>query len=216
MKPQAILFDLDGTLLDTTEDIAAATNRSLERFGYAPKEIGFFPLAVGDGARMLIRRCLEGEAHPQSAEADLLTAFLEDYSRNLMVHTRPYAGIPELLDELRARDIRLAVLSNKPDAMTKYLVRELLGDDRFEIAAGATPEFPKKPDPVAALDIAQRMGLTPDQFLYVGDTGTDMQTAVGAGMRAVGVLWGYRGRDELEQNGATCLIARPGELCSYV
>ncbi len=212
MNTQAILFDLDGTLLDTTEDIAGATNRSLQCYGYPAKELDFFPLAVGDGARMLIHRCLDGHEHSQQVEGDILAAFLEDYSKNLMVATHPYPGIPELLAALSERGLPMAVLSNKPDIMTKHLVHELLGDDLFEVVVGATPEFPRKPDPASTLNIATRLNVQPADFLYVGDTGTDMQTAVAAGMRPIGVLWGFRDAEELEQNGARHLIAQPNEL----
>jgi len=212
MNTQGILFDLDGTLLDTTEDLAGATNRSLQRYGYPAKELDFFPLAVGDGARVLIQRCLDGQEHSRQVEDDILAAFLEDYSQNLMVATSPYPGIRQLLAALHERRLPMAVLSNKPDIMTKHLVHELLGDDLFEVVVGATPEFPRKPDPASTLNIATRLNVQPADFLYVGDTGTDMQTAVAAGMRPIGVLWGFRDAEELEQNGARHLIAQPNEL----
>lgn len=216
MRTQAILFDLDGTLLDTTLDIAGATNRTLRRFGYPEKTLDFFPLAVGDGARMLIRRCLEHQDHTEQTADDILAEFLTDYTENLAVATHPYPAIRELLDHLRERGVRMAVLSNKPDAMTKHLVRDLLGNGLFEVVVGTTPEFPRKPDPASALDIARRMGVPPRDFLYVGDTGTDMQTAVGAGMLPVGALWGFRDADELGQNGAQHLITLPGQLLELV
>ncbi len=212
MSIQAILFDLDGTLLDTTADIAGATNRSLQHFGHPTKDLDFFPMAVGDGARMLIRRCLNDADHTQRTEDDILAAFLDDYSTNLMVATHPYPGIHELLAALRERGQRMAVLSNKPDAMTKHLVGELLGSDLFEAVAGASPEFPRKPDPASALHIAAQLSIPPEDVLYVGDTGTDMQTAVAAGMPPIGVLWGFRDADELSRNGARHLISTPAEL----
>ena len=173
-------------------------------------------MAVGDGARMLIRRCLADQDHAQQTEEDILAAFLADYAENLKVATHPYPGIRELLTTLHERGLRLTVLSNKPDAMTKHLVRELLGNNLFEAVAGATPEFPKKPDPASALHVAAQLDVPPNDFLYVGDTGTDMQTAVAAGMPPVGVLWGFRDADELTRNGARHLIGNPAELLNLL
>ena len=141
--------------------------------------------------------------------------YRDDYSRNWNVDTRPYAGIEQMLDELAARKIKMAVLSNKPDEFTQLCVRHYFGRWSFGAVIGASAAFKHKPDPAPALEIARRLNMRPHEFLYVGDTATDMQTAKNAGMAPVGALWGFRTREELEDAGARFLIARPDELLAH-
>ena len=136
----------------------------------------------------------------------------KEYGQCWAATTRAYEGIPELLDELTARGIRLAVLSNKPDEFTRLCVAQLLANWRFATVLGAGPSLPKKPDPAARRGVARRLAVAPGEFLYLGDTNTDMQTAVAAGMFAVGVLWGFRSADELTANGAKVLLKKPLDL----
>ena len=128
------------------------------------------------------------------------------------VHTKPYEGIPELLDALAARGLKMAVLSNKPDEFTKRCVDEYFGLGRFEAVLGQREGVARKPDPAGALEIAERLGLPPECFVYLGDTAVDMQTAQSAGMYAVGVLWGFRPLEELREGGARAVIRQPMEL----
>lgn len=213
MNFQAVIFDLDGTLLDTLRDLSDAMNNTLERFGYPVHEPKEYRYLVGNGMENLVHRALPAPVNddPQMVARGLET-MRKSYALNWNVHTKPYPGIPELLEALSTRGIKLAVLSNKPHDFTLKTVEGLLPARLFDLVAGAKPNVPLKPDPASALEIAQKFGVAPDRFLYLGDTGTDMKTANAAGMFAVGVLWGFREAAELVSEGAAKLIAKPAEL----
>ena len=209
MPIAAVLFDLDGTLLDTLADLAHSANRVLESHGFDPHPESAYRYYVGEGVSVLFSRAL-----PEPQRTDLwISRCVEDfravYSRHWNVSTKPYLGIPQLLDVLSSRRLRLAILSNKPHASTEQCAQELLPHDRFEVVLGQRDEIPRKPDPAGAWEIARRMGVPPSQFVYLGDSGIDMQTAVRAGMYPVGALWGFRTRDELTANGAKVVIDQP-------
>ena len=212
MRYEAILFDLDGTLLDTLEDLATAANRALGTLGLPAHPTDAYRVFVGDGLRTLAERILPGEQRSAAQLDALVAAFEREYSRTWNERTAPYAGVPEMLDRLTAGGYRLSVLSNKPDAFTRLCVEQLLPHWTFAPLYGQRPGVPKKPDPAAALAIAAELGLDPAEVLYLGDTATDMYTARAAGMAAVGVLWGFRSADELRAAGARHLITHPGEL----
>jgi phosphoglycolate phosphatase len=216
MEFRALLFDLDGTLLDTLGDLANSMNAVLEGRGLPRHEKDAYKQFVGDGMEMLVRRALpESHRGEQLVEACLL-AMRNEYSGRWPETTRPYVGIAELLDALRVRRLRMAILSNKPDDFTREMVTALLTPWRFDAVVGARPEAPKKPDPTVALAIARDLGIPPARILYVGDSGTDMRTAVSAGMFPVGALWGFRAAEELEANGARVLISRPMDLLRFL
>jgi len=213
MRCGSILFDVDGTLLDSIEDLANSMNTVLRRFNLREHSIETYKYFVGDGMENLVVRSLpEIERDDRRLVEQCIASMREEYSRNWNVRTRPYAQIPELLDVLEQRKIRMAVLSNKPDDFTRMMVKELLPGRRFEIVMGERPAVPRKPHPAAALEIARLMNIPPSRFLYVGDTATDMKTAKAAGMFAVGVLWGFREAGELLASGAELLIHQPLEL----
>lgn len=212
MMHQAVLFDLDGTLLDTLEDLADSCNRTMAAHGYPTHPIDAYRYFVGDGVTNLIRRALPELARTESLVRDCIQTYRADYTRNWNNKTRPYAGIPQMLDALASRGVKLAVLSNKPDDFTRLCVSHFLPRWRFDAIQGASEAFAHKPDPAGAIHIARLIGVEPGSFLYLGDTATDMQTAQAAGMFAVGALWGFRPRAELEQAGARVVIGRPQEL----
>jgi phosphoglycolate phosphatase len=216
MTGRAVLFDLDGTLLDTIRDLADATNAALGQLGFAAHPVGTYKRLVGEGVEMLIRRALPADRLDAATVARCAALMKQEYSDRWARTTRPFDGIPELLDALTARGIPLAVLSNKPDEFTQLCVARLLPRWRFAAVVGQSPGRPKKPDPAAALEIAARLGRPPAEVLYLGDTDTDMQTAVAAGMFPVGALWGYRTRAELLAHGAKALLARPLDLLSLL
>lgn len=210
MKFRAIIFDLDGTLLDSLADLADSMNCVLEAAGLPTHNVEAYKRFVGDGMENLVRRALP---HDRQDEADrALAAMRAEYGRRWRDKTRPYPGIPELLDALQERSLRLAILSNKPDDFTRLIVARLLPHWRIDAVMGLRPGWPRKPDPAGALAIARDLGLPPAAFLYVGDTDTDMRTAKAAGMFAVGVLWGFRTKEELCAHGAAALIEHPLEL----
>ncbi|HEX8203355.1 MAG TPA: HAD family hydrolase, partial [Isosphaeraceae bacterium] len=182
MDVGAVLFDLDGTLLDTLADIAAAANAVLSRHGLPAHPVEAYRRFIGDGVATLFHRALlPGHAEPERV-ARCVEDFRDVHGRIWNVSTRPYAGIPELLDALGARGLGLAILSNKPDEFTRLCAAEYLARWPFRAVLGQRAGIPRKPDPAGAWEIAGRLGLPTDRFLYVGDSAVDMETARRAGM----------------------------------
>lgn len=212
---QAVIFDLDGTLLDTIEDIAGATNRVLEARGLAPFSVEETKLLVGDGIEEMVRRtfALRGIGSLSDADvAGVVTDYRREYQSCWRSHSRPYPGVPELLAEIGRRGVKTAVLSNKSDTFTTLMTAELLAGFRFDSVRGALPGVPLKPDPASALSIAGELGVEPAACIFLGDTSVDMNTARAAGMFPVGALWGFRAAEELRESGAAALIASPLDL----
>jgi phosphoglycolate phosphatase len=212
MSFHAVIFDLDGTLLDTLADIGNSANRVLAERGFSIHPLASYREFVGEGVARLVRRVLPLEQQDEETVRGCVEAYRQEYARQWNVETRPYAGVAAMLDGVVGRGLRLAVLSNKPDSFTQLCVRELLPNWAFVAVLGASDAFPPKPDPASAWEIARRLGLAPAECLYVGDSGVDMKTARAAGMFAVGVLWGFRGAAELTREGAQALIERPSQL----
>lgn len=213
MRFRAVIFDLDGTLLDTIVDLAQSMNAVLARFGYPEHEVETYKTYVGDGLEMLVRRSMpEAARNDPSLRADCIEAMREEYRQRSRETTAPYPGIPELLDGLAARGVRMAVLSNKPDGPTRLLVAQLLARWAFDAVHGESDMTPRKPDPAGALLIARTVQIPPAEILFLGDTGIDMRTATAAGMFPAGALWGFRQADELLAAGAQTLISSPREL----
>lgn len=216
MRCRAVIFDLDGTLLDTLADLANAMNAVLGRNGFPPHGREAYKRMVGDGVRMLVHRALP-EAHRSDAILEALVPQMRaEYRLRQIEHTRPYPGIPDLLDALRAHHLPMAILTNKPHETTVALVGALLAPWPFDIVQGECPEIPRKPDPAGALRIASTFGIPTHEIFYLGDTDTDMITATAAGMVAVGVLWGFRSAEELLAHGARMLIEEPRELLNWI
>ena len=214
MRFDAVLFDLDGTLVDTLDDIAASMNWALERNALDPHPPDAYRELVGEGVGRLVERALPVERQ------DLHGAVLDDlrahYTEHMLDKSAPYPGIPELLDEVGRRGLPMAVLSNKPEAATRWMVERLLSAWPFAAVQGERPGVPHKPDPAAALAIAAELGVDPARILYLGDTRTDMETAVAAGMVGVGALWGFRDRAELVAHGATAVVGHPWEVVALL
>jgi len=211
MKYQAVLFDLDGTLLDTIEDLTDSMNAVLERLGFPLHNIEEYKLIVGEGIDVLIKRSLPDSADLETVKK-AIDMMKEEYGKRYKLKTKPYPGIPELLDELVARKLSMSIFSNKPDEFTSKLVSKLFPAWHFDVVLGEGRGIPKKPNPEGALKIANQLNIKPEKFLYLGDTGIDMQTAKNAGMMGVGVLWGFRSQKELIENGAKHIILHPLEL----
>jgi phosphoglycolate phosphatase len=203
------LFDLDGTLIDTLDDLADATNRVLAARGYPTHPADAYRYFVGDGARRLIERALPETARTPATIGACLAAFRDDYGINWHVKTRPYLGIPALLDGLGARGIKLSVLSNKPHRNVVDLVDTLLNQWSFDLVFGQREGMPTKPNPTGALEVARALRVNPAEVLFLGDSGVDMLTAVAAGMYPAGALWGFRAADELLAAGAQVLLPNP-------
>ncbi len=208
----AVIFDLDGTLLDTLEDIAEAMNHVLKKRGHRTFGVGDYKALVGDGIEVLIRRAFSPSPPGDEETAEIIGEFRAEYERRWRNHSRPYPGIRSLLRALVARGISLAVLSNKAHVFTERMTLELLPEFKFRSIKGAVPGVPLKPDPAPALLIAEELGVPAASFAFLGDTKMDIIAARSAGMLPVGALWGFRGEEELRSNGAAALISSPMEL----
>lgn len=210
MPIRAIIFDLDGTLADTLDGIVDSLNSVLGEFGLPTHERDAYRRFIGDGVHKLVERALPDGKHHLAGDV------LERYLPVLMTHggeaSRPYEGTDRLLDALTRSGTPFSVLSNKPHEPTVDVVARLFGGWRFAEVAGAKPSVPIKPDPTAALALADRMGVPANECAFVGDSDVDMETATNAGMIAVGAAYGLRGRDELQTAGARHLIDTPEQL----
>ena len=211
---KAFMFDLDGTLLDTLADIAAACNSLLEAHGWPRHPVEAYRQMVGNGFATLIRRAVPGPVLA-SLDAPALERLVEEgrglYARHLHGATRPYPGIPAVLAELARRGFALAVLSNKPDDMTQAVIARQFPAVPFARVCGGRAGMPLKPDPAGALALLREMGIAPGECFYVGDSDVDMRTARAAGMVPVGVSWGFRGEEEVRAAGAACVLHRAEE-----
>ncbi len=207
----AIIFDLDGTLVDSLDDIGAAMNRALEAHGEAAHPLPAYRHFIGDGVRLLAERAI-GAARPAAFWDALLTTYRREYAAGIMDRTRPYPGVPALLQALATRAIPTAVLSNKPDEPTRTLVAALLGTHPFVAVRGERPGTPRKPDPTSARELIAALGVPASACALLGDSHVDIETAKAAGLHALGAAWGFRGRAELEAAGADQVLAAPEEL----
>jgi phosphoglycolate phosphatase len=210
------LFDLDGTLLNTLQDVADAVNQGLAYLSFPQHTLETYKTLIGEGRDVLVRRALPVDHRDDETALKLLNLVNAEYQIHWSDNTRPYPGIPELLDVLTAKRIKIAVLSNKADDLTNLCVTKLLSQWRFTLVAGAKPSVPNKPDPTAALQIAKQLDINPTEFLYLGDSDIDMKTANRAGMYAIGAGWGFRSEQELLGAGAKAVIRNPGELLNYL
>lgn len=215
MAYSSIIFDLDGTLLDTLTGLAVTCNTVLEKHGFPCHIQDKYRYFVGDGLATLVKRIT-----PEGTEEDILEGcmglFTTLYARTWQSTCAPYPGVREMLEALRRRSIRLAVLSNKPHAFTTVFVDKFFPEGLFSLVYGQRDGYAKKPDPGTALEIAAQLGSAPRETVFVGDSGVDIRTGKAAGMFTVGVAWGFRGREELEEHNADIIITTPMELLDHV
>ena len=214
---KAVIFDLDGTLADTIASITYCGNLALSRFGLPSFGEEDYKHFVGDGAAMLIRRALLATGDERLEHFDeVYETYLEIFAKDCMYQVKPYEGICALLEELKRLSVRIAVLSNKPDRDSLRVVEALFGKGYFDFVQGQREDIPRKPDPAGVYRIMEAFVLPAGDFLYVGDSGVDMKTGRAAGIFTVGVLWGFRDREELVENGADAVISKPLELLSHL
>lgn len=210
---KACIFDLDGTLADTVESIAHGINHTLEYFGYTPRPVEEYNYYAGDGIDLALKRALVAAGDEDGIHLEEGIPLTRMYfGSNPLYHVKPFPGITEMLNELKEKGIKMAVLSNKPHEAATYVVSSLFGDRMFDWIQGQSPEVPKKPNPRGALTIAQRFDIKREEIMYLGDTDTDMKTGRAAGMYTVGVAWGFRTQEELEENHACALVRRPQQV----
>ena len=209
MKDTAIIWDLDGTLLNTLEDLKNANNYVMRAFGYPERSLDEVRRFVGNGARRLLEQAMPGAAADEIDRA--LACFKAYYDAHCRERTAPYPGIPEALQRLHAAGYPMAVVSNKPDSAVQILCRDYFGD-LFPVTHGECPGCPRKPAPDMVLQTAQRLGVGPSHCIYAGDSEVDLLTATNCGMVCLSVLWGFRDRKLLEENGGCHFCDDPGQL----
>lgn len=216
---QAVIFDLDGTLLDSLEDLANAVNGMLASAGYPQHPLVAYRQFVGDGLEMLVRRALPSHvADSLSHEAfvELVRETSANYIRDWASASQPYPQIPFLLEALRKKAIPRSVVTNKPHAWTLRILEHFFADAGFAFIQGAKPDIPRKPNPTSALQAAQFMKVEPYRTVFLGDSNVDMLTAKHAGMRAIGAAWGFRGSEELKAAGAEIVLDNPIDLLALL
>lgn len=216
LNTELVIFDLDGTLLDTIGDLAVACNAVLALRGLPQHTYDEYCRFVGNGIMRLVERALPEELRTPDTVAAVRADFVKYYTEHIDTHTKPYAGIPELVAGLARRGVRLAVASNKFQAGTEKLVGLFFPDVAFAAVLGQRVGVPLKPDPAVVEEILALTGVAKGRVLYVGDSGVDMQTAAAAGVRSVGVTWGFRERRELVQTGARHIVDVPGEILNLL
>ncbi len=212
MQFDGVIFDLDGTLVDTLEDLADAMNRVLSHEQAPVHSYPTYKLLIGKGIRNLVGQALPPEKRTDKTIVRCYEAMIADYGEHSLVKTHPYDGVAEVVNGLRAAGVKLAVFSNKSDELTRRIVESLFGHGVFDVVVGAQVGLPLKPDPSVALLISDRLGVAPSGIAFLGDSGIDMITATAAGMLAVGAAWGFRTKDELVESGASAVLDHPLEL----
>lgn len=214
-KYAAVLFDLDGTLIDSLEDLADSANKALTDYGYKTHPVEAYKKFIGNGFRQLVKN-----ACPEDTDESVIDVIFENarniYNKNYLKKTCLYDNISDLLHKLEDMGIKMAVCSNKPDDFTNDIVNQLIGKDFFGVVFGERAGIPRKPDPAALLEAAGCLNVRPEETIYLGDSGGDMISAEKAGMLAAGALWGFRERQELVENGAKVLLSDPLELMQYI
>ena len=209
---KAVIFDLDGTLVNSLHDIADSMNRVLAAKGFTTYDYDSYRYFIGRGLRNLVGKTLSEEQRTEENITELYAELLEDYKKNLLQKTVLYKGISDLLDALKEQGLKMAIFSNKADNFTRKIARELMSSWKIDYVLGSKEDIPRKPDPTGALMICKILEVFPDEVLYVGDTSVDMNTATAAGFYPVGVTWGFRSKEELLDSGAKTIIDEPLEL----
>jgi len=208
------IFDLDGTVLDTVGTIAYYGNYALEKNGIEPIDVPEYKYLAGTGISNLIKNMLKFRGcYTEETYNKVFRVYDKAYNANVLYNTKIFDGLKEVLDAIKAEGIKLAVVSNKPDFAAKAVVAAMYGEGYFEEVEGQKKGGVLKPDPTEVLGVMARMGVSREECIYVGDTSTDMETGRNAELFTVGVLWGFRGREELIKAGADVVIEKPAELC---
>lgn len=217
LKCRGVIFDLDGTLINSIDDIAEALNQVLADHNLPTHPIASYFFFIGEGVRTLADRALPPDVPNRNDLIDsVLSSYTSAYAARATLKTYVYPGINDLLLTLRTLGLKMAILSNKPDIFTQDIVRHYFGNELFAIVRGQTADLPRKPDPAGALLIARQLGIVPQEIVYVGDSATDMKTAVNAGMPAIGVTWGFRPEEELRACLPRLIVNRPEQIAEWL
>ena len=218
MKFRAAIFDMDGTLVNTLDDLADSVNEMLEHFNLPTKTVDEVRLAVGNGAMKLMERTalLGDKATDESFLIEALNYYDGCYKRRLLNKTKPYDGIIKFLTELNSKKIPLGICTNKQHFAAIEIAEKILSPIKFDAVIGDKRDKPKKPDPTNALSIAKKFNVKPDEVAYFGDTAVDVQTAINAGFFPIGVTWGFRPESELIETGAKLIVHHPSEILKAI
>ena len=208
---KAVIFDMDGTVVDTLQYIAYFANKALEKYALPTIPTETYKILIGNGIKNLVHKMIECVGGTPEQETAVYAEYKEDYENNFLYLAEPYAGVMKMLEDLRSAGIRTGILSNKPDSTTKKISAALFGN-LIDTTYGGREGIPLKPDPQALIALLEEWDLRPEDCLYVGDTGTDMLVGKAAGMFSVGVLWGFRGEEELRKNGADAIVSTPDQI----
>ncbi len=208
---QAVLFDLDGTLANSLFDLADCVNHALTKFGYPTRPVENFRYYAGDGITKMVERALPEQHRSPETVAKVQEVFSARYATHYSDKTVAYPGLCQLIDDLKASGIKVAVVTNKAQAFAEIVVKKLYGN-RFQVILGMQPGIPAKPDPAGPFLVMKQLGVTPEQCAFIGDTAMDILAGVNAGAYPVGVLWGFREKKELAEAGAKAFAANAEEL----
>lgn len=212
MIAEACVFDMDGTLLNTLEDLADCANAAIAEYGFQPHPVGDYRLLVGGGARNLITRALPENARSETQITACLSSFKTLYDQRWAQRTHLYDGVKEALNQVTGAGLRVAVLTNKPQAFADLCVDRFLGAWTWDIVQGQQDGLPVKPAKAISDRVTNALQVSPDRILYLGDSDVDMHTARNAGYKAIGVTWGFRSEQELREAGAEQIIHHPDEI----
>ncbi len=212
---KAVIFDLDGTLVNSLGDLCDSTNFALRKFGFPEHNREKFNYFVGDGIPKLIERAVPKEEFSKEIQTKVYNEFMNHYREHYLDKTVPYRFIPEAMEQLNNAGVKVAVVSNKIDEMAQKITQRFFAGKVWAVF-GKREEYPLKPNPLSTLAVIKKLGVTPEECVFVGDSGMDMQTAKNSGCVAVGVLWGFRTREELEENGAQYLLENPKDIAPFV
>jgi phosphoglycolate phosphatase len=210
LKYKAIVFDLDGTLINSLDDLADSMNWALERNGLPTHPVEDYKLKIGNGVTMLAKRSIPKDR--QGFVGDVLKLMRDHYSKHALVKTHVYAGLAKVIEQIKAAGCKLGVLTNKDQVFATVIVEHFFGKGYFDIVWGAAPGRAIKPDPAALVELLRVLAVEPHEAVFIGDSGVDMEVAKAAGCDSVGVLWGFRTREELQEHGARQIIEQPSQL----
>ncbi|MDY6226461.1 MAG: HAD family hydrolase [Clostridium sp.] len=209
------IFDLDGTLLNTLDDLANACNYALNKFSFPTHEVEEYKKFIGNGIYKLVERAVPNNKKDKETVEKVLEIFSEYYNEHMIEMTKPYEGIITLLDELRVKGIKLAVVSNKKHEFTIEIVNKYFGN-RFDVVLGHRENYKEKPDPTSVLEIIKKFNVSKSECIYIGDSNVDVMTARNSGIKCIGVSWGFRGKEELAKAQADYLADNTIELKNII
>ncbi len=213
---QAVIFDLDGTLLNTIDDICDSLNYALEKYGYSTHDVEETKAFVGSGVRIMVERALKFDNASEETKELVLKAYLEMYSKKQADKTKPYDGVITMIKSLRSLGLKIGLLSNKPHEDTLKIINKYFGLDLFDIVLGQRPGVPIKPNPTALYEIIDNLKAKKEQCLFVGDSDVDMQTAQNAKMDKIAVLWGFRTKEVVERYNPNYIVSNPQEILKFI